>query len=477
MTVLEDLVSALSADSAERAKIADALAYLVQRQDLSGIRGHQLTLEIDSAVAGILETLGVQLDAILHHPEILALEAAWLELSFVVARIDYDSNTTTEILSCTREEFDEDLNQSPEVTSSGLYSTIYRNAIGMYGGSPYGILTTYFRFGPHIEDLTTLKLIASIAAMAHAPLLADADPAFFDLVSYSHLPQMTDLSNSFLGERFAAWRAFRESEDARYVGLCLPRFVLRQPHDVHNDTTTPIRYRENLPRGSRDLLWGHAASLVTVIAAGSFARYRWCVFLTGSNAGAVTRLHRWEYASLVGIWSRCSLECVVTNRAERALAEQGFISLVFERSRGQATMLSSPSLRSTTRPSQSRAPTEDDIGQHLGSQLTYVFLVCRLAHYIKLIQQEQIGAELDRGALESVLTKWISRYISDMDNPAPDVLAARPLRSASVEVQLVEGQTGWYRCSLRIRPHLTHNNATFTLALVGKLDHRQGGHA
>jgi len=134
-------------------------------------------------------------------------------------------------------------------------------------------------------------------------------------------------------------------------------------------------------------------------------------------------------SSFPGIWSRCPLECVITNRAERELAELGFIGLVFERTRNQATILSATSLKGTRRPSRRGTPSDADINEHLGGQLTYVFLVCRLAHYIKYTQQEKIGSDLDRGALERVLTKWIAKYISDMEDPAPDILALRPLRS------------------------------------------------
>ena len=109
-------------------------------------------------------------------------------------------------------------------------------------------------------------------------------------------------------------------------------------------------------------------------------------------------------------------------------------------------------------------------GERLGAQLPYIFLVSRLAHYLKCVQRERIGTWSDRSALERELELWLRQFVSDQDDAQWEVRARRPLRRASVLVEEVAGQTGWYRCRLQLQPHLTHNSASFTLSLFGKLD-------
>jgi type VI secretion system protein ImpC len=113
---------------------------------------------------------------------------------------------------------------------------------------------------------------------------------------------------------------------------------------------------------------------------------------------------------------------------------------------------------------------EAETNYRLGTQLPYLFIVSRLAHYIKVLQREQIGSWKERGDLEKELNNWIGQYVVDMDSPSMAVRSQRPLRAASIKVEDVEGQPGWYRCNLKVRPHFKYMGASFTLSLVGKLE-------
>ena len=113
---------------------------------------------------------------------------------------------------------------------------------------------------------------------------------------------------------------------------------------------------------------------------------------------------------------------------------------------------------------------EASTNYRLGTQLPYMFIITRLSHYLKVLQREQIGSWKERGDLQRELNTWISQYVADMDNPAPAVRSRRPLRKASITVEDVEGQPGWYKCSMKVRPHFKYMGASFELSLVGKLD-------
>ena len=99
-----------------------------------------------------------------------------------------------------------------------------------------------------------------------------------------------------------------------------------------------------------------------------------------------------------------------------------------------------------------------------------MLVVSRLAHYIKVLQRENIGTWKERADLESELNTWISQYVADMDAPGPEVRSRRPLRAAQIVVSDVEGDPGWYRVSMNVRPHFKYMGASFTLSLVGKLE-------
>lgn len=427
---------------------------------------------IDLVIADLDRRLAAQLDAILHHPTVQALEAAWRSLARLCDRVDFEENIAVELLSCSKEELYDDFSAAPEVPRAGLYQLVYAQAFGVYGGRPYGILCAAFEFGPGAEDLGLLRYCAAVASMAHAPFLANASAELFGLESFAGLPRLRDPAAALVGPRMRLWHALRQTEDARYVGLCLPRVLLREPYDSDADPSQPLRYREST-HVHTDMLWGPASFELTAIAAASFARHRWCVYVLGSRAAAVAEQLRADYPSLRGLWSRMPLECQVTGRIEHALAEEGFIPLVYERPSGRACVLSAPSVRLPRRFIEGEGDAAA-VSERLGAQLPYMFLISRLAHYLKCVQRERVGSWLDRSALERELDLWLRGYVSDQDDAQWEVRARRPFRRASIRVEAVEGQAGWYRCHLDLQPHLTHNSAAFTLSLIGKLDRPSG---
>ena len=428
---------------------------------------------VDLLLADCDRRLAAQLDAILHHPAVQALEATWRGLQQLTGRISFADGVTLELLQYTRDDMRDDFAEAPELTASGLYFHVYRQGIGLYGAAPYGFICADLEFGPAAEDISLLRQCSSVAAMAHAPFIANAGPDFFGGPDLTGLPRLRDIAGALANPRFRAWQALRATEDARYLGLCLPRVLLRAPHDPATDPACVLPYRESVA-DARDLLWGRASLAFTLLAADSFARYRWCVHILGSRAAAGNLQLRWDYATLPGLWHRHPLECSLSPRLEQALADEGFIALVYERAAGCARLVSAPSVQ---RPRPLAATSEADraaaAGERLGAQLPYLFLVSRLAHYLKCFQRERIGSWLDRSELEHELDLWLRQYVSAMEDVQLEVRARRPLRSATVRVETVAGQTGWYRCRLQIQPHLTHNSAAFTLSLLGKLDRPQ----
>lgn len=446
--------------------LGPALRYCLATQDVEECFDSR---NINRALIELDGRLGRQIDEILHAPKVQQMESHWREAAYVVENVVYDDGRIiTEILSCSKDELLDDFVQSPEVSYSGLYRLVYSLGAGLFGGTPYALICALFEFGPGTEDIALLRYCGAVAAISHAPFISNASPAFLKLDSFCEFRQLSDLEAVLSGPRFTTWNSFRNSEDARYCGLCLPRFLLRPPYRIERNPRLAVRYSESIS-SSTDILWGHASTLFLVIAAHSFSRYRWCVFLSGARAGRVAPMIRWELESFEGIWQRCPLEFQLTVRSERVLAEHGFIGFVFEHATSSASMLSTPS-QISAQPLGHRVDSGEDIGARLGAQLNYMLLVCRLAHYIKVIQQERVGQGISRRKIERELQIWLRQYISDMDDASVNVIAKRPFRQADVRVEEIPGQIGWYRCRLELRPHMTHNSASFTLSLVGLLE-------
>jgi len=426
---------------------------------------------VDRMIAEIDSKLSRQVDAILHHPDFQQLESAWRGLKLLVARTDFRENIRIELINASRDDLLDDFEDSPELVQSGLYKHVYTAEYGQFGGQPVGAMIANYQFGPGTRDIRLLQQVAGVAAMAHAPFIAAAGPAFFGLESFHGLPDLKDMQDHFEGPLFSKWQGFRESEDARYVGLTLPRFLLRTPYDPEDNPVRSFAYRETVSDSHEDYLWGNAAFAFASRLTDSFARYRWCPNIIGpQSGGAVDDLPLHHFSSMGEIETKIPTEVLVSDRREYELAEAGFIALTMRKGSDNAAFFSANSAQKPRYFGNSAEGKAAELNFRLGTQLPYLFIINRLAHYLKVLQREQIGAWKERTDLELELNRWIRQYVADQDNPSAEVRGRRPLRAASIGVEDVAGQPGWYRVSLSVRPHFKYMGADFTLSLVGKLD-------
>ncbi len=425
---------------------------------------------IDDMIAEIDHKISRQLDEILHHPDFQKLESAWRGLKLLVDRTDFRENIKIEVVNISKEDLLEDFEDAPEITQSGLYQIVYTGEYGTFGGQPYGALIGNYYFGPGPQDVKLLQYIASVAAMAHAPFIASAGPEFFGIESFQELPNLKDLQSVFEGPQYIKWNSFRESEDARYVGLSLPRFLLRLPYGPDVPVKS-FNYQEDVSQSHENYLWGNTAFAFATRLTDSFAKYRSCPNIIGpQSGGAVEDLPLHQYEAMGEIQTKIPTEVLISERREYELSEQGFIALTMRKGSDNACFFSANSVQKPKFFGISKEGKEAEMNYRLGTQLPYIFIISRLAHYIKVIQRENIGSWKERTDLERELNNWIRQYVADMDNPAPGVRSRRPLRQAEIKVEDVEGEPGWYKVSIKVRPHFKYMGAFFTLSLVGKLD-------
>lgn len=426
---------------------------------------------VDRMIAEIDTRLSRQMDEILHHSEFQSLEASWRGLNLLVDRTNFRENIKIEILNASKQDLLDDFEDSPEVVQSGLYKHVYTAEYGQFGGQPVGAIIANYFFSPSSPDVKTMQYVSSVASMAHAPFIAAAGPKFFGLESFTGLPDLKELKDHFEGPQFAKWQSFRQQEDARYFGLTMPRFLLRNPYDPEENPVKTFVYKENVTGSHEHYLWGNTAYAFATRLTDSFARFRWCPNIIGPQSGGAVEdlpLHRFE--SMGEIETKIPTEVLVSDRREYELAEEGFIALTMRKGSDNAAFFSASSAQKTKFFGNSEEGKNAEFNYKLGTQLPYLMIINRLAHYLKVLQREQLGSWKERSDLEKELNKWIRQYIADQESPGAEVRGRRPLRAATIVVSDVEGEPGWYRVNLNVRPHFKYMGADFTLSLVGKLD-------
>lgn len=426
---------------------------------------------VDAMIAELDGRISAQVNEILHHKDFQKMESAWRSLKYVVDNVDFRENVRINVLSVQKDELLEDFEDAPEIVKSGLYRTVYSAEYGTFGGRPYGVMCSLYEFGSGPQDIQLLQNCAAVATMAHAPFLGNAAPQMFGIDSYEELPRLKDLQSLFEGPQYARWHSFRESEDSRYVGLCAPRIMLRMPYGKDTVPVKSFDFEEQVIGNHEAYLWGYSAIALTTRIADSFAKFRWCPNIIGpTSGGAVESLPLHQYKAQGEIQTKLPVECQLTERREFEMSEEGFIGLTMRKGSDNAAFFSANSVQKPKVFPNTPEGKAAETNYRLGTQLPYMFVITRLSHYLKVLQREQIGSWKERSDLERELNQWIGQYVADMDNPAPAVRSRRPLRFARIAVEDVEGQPGWYRCSIQVRPHFKYMGASFTLSLVGKLD-------
>jgi len=423
----------------------------------------------DYAIAELYLRLGQQLDELLHHRDFQALEANWRALALIAGQLGDGQECRLDILDLDKSALQEDFRGHPNADETLLYRTLYTREFGQYGGEPYTAVLAAYAFGPGAADIELLRDIAGVAAAAHAPFIADAGPDFFELGRFEMLSDTSSLPDIQRGPRFAKWRSFLSEDATRYIALLLPRLLVRVPYDYRSGSVGArvgaLAYRENISRRHTDCLWGSAALGFAGCLIRSYQRFRICVDVVGPVGGRLEGLPRTDDKP----WHPTEIQ--LTERKEAELSELGFMPIAVARAHGYSGFNSAHSIHwGAIEPSEARRNDKHSLGLRLGAQLPYVFLISRIAHYLKVIQRDMLGTVTSPAEMETQLNTWLRRYVSDMENPAAGMRSQRPLRQAQLTVR-EEG--GVYRMHLSVSPHTKHLGADFSLSLDSGLGRPQ----
>nr|WP_080426454.1 type VI secretion system contractile sheath large subunit [Burkholderia ubonensis] len=422
---------------------------------------------LDWCLADLDDQLGRQLDAILHHPAFQALESTWRGLQFLIDRTDFRRNVRIEVLDVSKEALHQDFEDTPEVVQSGLFRLTYVGEYDMPGGEPIAALISAFEFDHGAPDIALLRNISKVSAAAHMPFIGAVSPAFFDKPSMEAVTGIRDLGVWFERAEYLKWRTFRETEDARYVGLTLPRFLARLPYGPDTTPVCSFNYTENVREAGRTAyLWTSAAFAFATNLVRSFVSNGWCVQIRGPQAGGlIDDLPVHQYDLGTGQLGKISTDALISETREHDFADLGLIPLSYTSNHDHACYFSA---HSTQRPRAYDA-RDASANSRINARLPYIFLLSRIAHYLKLIQRENIGTTRDRRLLELELNTWIKSLVTEMTAPGDDLQAAHPLREAKVTVEDIEDNPGFFRIKLFIVPHFQIEGVDINLSLVSQM--------
>ncbi|MGH7297336.1 MAG: type VI secretion system contractile sheath large subunit [Polyangiaceae bacterium] len=422
---------------------------------------------IDRAIAAIDREVAAVVDAVLHEPRFQELEAAWRGVAHVVERVDPTENIEVAVWSYSKEEMAEDFGES-DVTRTRFFRWVYTAEYGSHGGKPYGAVFANWSASSTSADVELLGRLASVAAMAHAPLLLAASPELLRVKSFSELQVMTHPEGAFEGPGSERWTSFRRTEDSRYVGLLLPRVLMRVPYRELGGGVSRFVYDERA-LSARDCLWGSPIFAFAVRMAGSFASYRSYGALVGT--GDLPPLFD-HHQALGPDHVKPPVEVMLSRRLEQSLGELGFVPLTWDPVTGG---LRFPTASSAQLP-RSYGSTEGGAGATmnylLGTRLPNLLLACRFAHYLKVLERERLGSHRERAEIEAELNAWVKEYVVVADSVPPEVRLKYPLRNARVTVSEVEGSPGIHRMRVQLQPHLRYMRQAVTLSVDGRLEAR-----
>lgn len=372
------------------------------------------------------------------------------------------------VLNASKRDVLRDLQRAPDFDQSALFKKVYEEEYGVFGGEPFAALVGDFEFTKHPEDIELLERVSKVAAAAHAPFFTAAGPELLSLDSFTNLGQPRDLGKIFDNTEYMKWRGFRESDDSRYVGLCLPRILMRLPYGAETKPVEGFNYEEAVDGSDHSkYLWGNAAYAMAGRLTNSFALSGWCASIRGvEGGGLVEDLPSHTFRTDEGdVALKCPCEVAITDRREKELADNGFIPLVHCKGTDYAAFFSVQSAQKPKLYNQDAA----NANARLSTQMQYILAVSRFAHYLKAMMRDKIGSFMSRTQCERFLNDWIRTYVIADDNASATVKAKNPLRDARVEVVDVPGKPGAYRAVAFLRPHYQLDELSVSLRLVADL--------
>ena len=412
-----------------------------------------------------------QVNEIISNKTFRHVESQWLGIFDLVDNTNFNANIKIDLLDVSKDDLGVDFEcNSVDITGSELFKKVYFHEYDQFGGNPYASMIGLYEFENNEEDLNFLSTAGKISTACHAPFIATAAPRFFGLDDIKELPTIKDLDGMMKHPRYRRWNKLRDSEQAAYLGLTLPHYMVREPWDPDNNPAAKIlrNFKEEVnPLDDTNYVWSDASVLFARNLTKSFEKAGWCQYIRGPKGGGYIEGLPAHVFNVRGKEEmKPPVECVLPDNKELSLAKAGFIPLIYEKNSTNACFFSTQSVKAS-KEFKSKVDTENS---QLVTNLAYTYSICRIAHYIKEVGRLNIGSSANEEYLSKILNEWISQYVTEVVNPSPTTVAFYPFKKAKIEVEKVPGQIGWYKCNFTVLPHIQLEGLDVSLSMNTLLD-------
>ncbi|MDB5816891.1 MAG: impC, partial [Rhizobacter sp.] len=463
----------------EASSAVEQAVQTLARQALSQVQtiSSDAMKSIEAMIAAIDRKLTEQVNLVLHHADFQKLESAWRGLHYLVNNTETDEQLKIRVMNVSKQDLGKTLKRFKGTAwdQSPVFKKLYEEEYGQFGGEPFGCLVGDYHFDHTPPDVELLSEMSKVAAAAHAPFLAGASPTVMQMETWQELANPRDLTKIFQTPEYAAWRSLRESDDARYLCLCMPRFLSRLPYGAKTDPVDAFDFEEDTSGADHSkYTWSNAAYAMAANITRSFKEYGWCSRIRGvESGGAVQGLPTHTFPTDDGgVDMKCPTENAISDRREAELSKNGFLAMIHRKNSDFAAFIGGQTLQKPFEYDDADATAN----AALAARLPYLFSCCRFAHYLKCIVRDKIGSFKSRDAMEEWLNRWVGNYVDgDPVNSSEEIKARRPLAAAEVVVEEVEGAPGYYQSKFFLKPHYQLEGLTVSLRLVSKLPSEKGG--
>ncbi|WP_159731260.1 type VI secretion system contractile sheath large subunit [Methylosinus sp. Ce-a6] len=463
-----------SAAQEQNARVQDAISIFVNQalSNTDAVIKDDVLDTIERLIASIDEKLTAQLNEIIHAEEFQKIESAWRGLHHLVYSSETDATLKIRVLNISKTELYQHLKDYPKAKwdQSELFKKVYEEEYGQLGGQPYGALVGDYYFSHHPTDVQLLRDLSKIAAAAHAPFISAADPSLMRMDSWNELSNPRDISKVFDTPEYAAWKSLRDSEDAKYLGLTLPRVLARLPYGAASEPVEEFGFEEDTDghKGEK-YAWMNSAYAMAANITRAFKDHGWCSRIRGvESGGEVEDLPTHTFPTDDGgVDLKCPTEIAISDRREAELAKAGLMPLIHRKNTDRAVFIGAQSL---ARPKEYNNDPDATASSNLAARLPYMFAVCRFAHYLKVMVRDKIGSTKEKEELQRWLQNWIVQYVDgDPANSSDEVKRKKPLAGAKITIVPNEENPGYYSATFELRPHYQLEGMNIGMRLVSRL--------
>lgn len=455
-----------------------ALVYWINEHEKTPENSRQLRNCINQTIADIDELINDQLNAIIHNEKFQKLESSWRGLWYLVVQAEGSATIKIRVLDISWDEISKDIARALDFDQSQLFHKIYSEEYGTPGGEPYGVLIGDYEISHRIsrrhprDDIATLEGMAQIAAAAFAPFIAGASYELFGLDDFTALSMPIDLHTVFQQKEYIKWNALRNKLDSRFLGLTVPRILMRLPYRTKPGSYKGIYfYEKSATKQHENYLWGNAAYGFAAILIREYANVGWFGHIRGVPrnqiaGGLLANLPTDCFETdAENIAYKPVTDVLISDTREREISDLGMMPLCQCYDTPFAAFYNNQSVQAP----EQHSSKEATINAKLSAMLQHVLCGSRIAHYIKIIIRDKIGSFITANECEDYLRDWLFKYTTGREDLDWEEQARYPLKEAAVQVKDHPSKPGSFLCVIHLKPHYQLDQMVSELELVTEL--------